>query len=156
MLGLKKRIMIFRFSSACKKVLKTDSKTYTGLFTSVWKISDGNTKRAEGVIREWHQRTINCHPSSPMGTLIEKLSAHVPDGEKIIADAILSVAKKVGIERDTQEKLCLDERTISAYTEWNGNELYEKDTVKVLQPAWYQNGTVIEQGHCELLETEEE
>ena len=40
----------------------------------------------------------------------------------------------------------------SVETEFNGNEIFLGDKVKVITPAWYQCNRVIEQGHCEILE----
>ena len=55
--------------------------------------------------------------------------------------AVLSLASCKESEKDTALRLV---------KEWDGKEIFIGDTVKVMNPAWYQNGRVIEQGHCML------
>ena len=50
------------------------------------------------------------------------------------------------------EELVLNEKNMLAYSEWNGNDLYEGSKVKIISPVWYQNGKIIEQGYCEIIE----
>ena len=152
MLKIQKKLLLLRFCSECKRVLQGHAKIYNGLLTGVWKVSEGNSKRAEAVIGEWYHRTQNCIPDSSMNRLIDKVLNCDPNGRILIAKSILSAAKKAGIEKEDSDFLILTEKNMLAYTEWNGNELYEGDKVKVISPAWYQNGNIIEQGHCEINE----
>ena len=152
MLKIKKRFLIFRFSVECKKVLKSNAKSYDGLFTGVYKITMGNTKRSETVINEWYNRSKNCFPDSSMATLIEKILSRDPEGRIAIANAIMFATEKVKITKEKDEELVLNEKNMLAYSEWNGNDLYEGSKVKIISPAWYQNGKIIEQGYCEIIE----
>lgn len=152
MLKIKNRFQIFRFSVECRKVLKSNAKSYNGLFTGVYKITTGNIKRAENVINEWYNRSKNCFPDSSMVTLIEKILSCDSEGRIAIANAIMFAAKKVNITKENDEELALNEKNVSAYSEWNGNDLYEGSKVKIISPAWYQNGEIIEQGYCEIIE----
>ena len=152
MLKIKNRFLVFRFSVECRKILKSNAKSYNGLFTGVYKIATGNIKRAESVINEWYNRSKNCFPDSSMATLIEKIISHDPVGRLSIANAIMSAAKKSKISKENVEELILTDRNASAYSEWNGKAIYEGDKVKIISPAWYQNDEIIEQGYCEIIE----
>ena len=110
MLKIKKRFLIFRFSVECKKVLKSNAKSYDGLFTGVYKITMGNTKRSETVINEWYNRSKNCFPDSSMATLIEKILSRDPEGRIAIANAIMFAAEKVKITKEKDEELVLNEK----------------------------------------------
>ena len=152
MLKIKYRFLVFRFSAECRKVLKSNAKSYNGLFTGVYKIAMGNTKRAENVINEWYNRSKNCFPDSSVVTLIKKILSCDSEGRIAIAKAIMLAAKKADITKENDQELVLNEKNLSAYSEWNGNDLYEGSKVKIISPAWYQNGEIVEQGHCEIIE----
>lgn len=67
------------------------------------------------------------------------------------AKILLDAAQNAGITPQAEQELTLDDTTVRAYSEWDGQELYCDSRVKIIVPAWYQNGTVIEQGMASLL-----
>ena len=149
---LKERILLLRFSAECKKILKNYAAIYNGLYASVYKIANGNTRRLDGILKEWIDRTENVLPENSLNSLIEKIRACDSNGGILIAKSIMASAVKAGITAEKLMVLVLTEKNITSYIEWNGNELYEGCKVKVISPAWYQNGKNIEQGHCEIIE----
>ena len=88
--------------------------------------------------------------------VFEKLLAEESEEEyRKYARLLLETAAAAGITRDEPGELTLDELTTNAYTDWEAEQLYLGDRVKVLLPAWYQNGRVLEQGSCQRLDEEE-
>ena len=47
-----------------KQLLASGAKTYTGLYSGMQRIADGNAKKPEKVIREWCARTENLYRES--------------------------------------------------------------------------------------------
>ena len=137
------------------KLLRSDAKVYTGMFNGLQRVVDGSSKKPEKVIREWCARTSYKWPEISVINLCQKYL--MPDAEKADPDGcakwsklLLEAAKNAGITSEEKEEIVLNDTTVMAYTEWDGQELYPESSVKVITPAWYQNGRVIEQGIASL------
>lgn len=145
-----------RFVKEWAAVLTTDAKVYTGMYTSMSRVADGKSKKPEKVLREWAARTGYQWENSPVTELCRRtLSPAAESGSAEDcarwARLLLRAAKQAGITRDRKDTvLTLDDSSIRAYTEWDGQDIYPEDTVKVMLPAWYQKGRVLEQGQCTL------
>ena len=122
---------------------------------------EGTAKKKGKILSEWWHRTRYqwdgqeltefCRP------VFEKLLAEEPEEEyRKYARLLLEAAAAAGITRDEPGEFTLDELTTNAYTDWEAEQLYLGDRVKVLLPAWYQNGRVLEQGSCQRLDEERE
>ena len=145
-----------RFQTQWTDILKANAGLYNGLYAGLERVRDKTAKKPEKILKEWHARTVYKWEDSPIAALCEETLAPAVEGAdpEICArwaELLLNAAQTAGITKETAEELELDETTIRAYVEWDGGELYVGDRVKVLHPAWYQNGQVIEQGHCTLL-----
>lgn len=137
-------------------ILQTNAGLYNGLYAGLERATDKTAKKPEKILKEWYFRTVYKWEGSPIATLCgETLAPAVesadPDTCAKWAELLLNAAQAAGIAKETAEELELDESTVRAYVEWDGSDLYVGDRVKILHPAWYQNGQVIEQGHCSLL-----
>lgn len=148
-----------QFQSQWAAILQTDAGLYNGLYAGLERVRDKTAKKPEKILKEWHSRTVYKWGESPVAALCEKTL--VPTVESTAqeecarwAELLLDAAQSAGIAKEAAEELDLDETTIRAYAEWDGNDLYVGDRVKILHPAWYQNGQVIEQGHCKLISEE--
>ena len=142
------------------QVLSENASTFTGLFASLQRVADGEAKKPEKVIKEWCTRTRYKWENQRVDQLCRKLmmpSAEKEDREalKKRAALLLRAAQQAGIIKETETAFCLDERRVNAYIEWNGEDLYLDDAVEIMHPAWYQNGKIIEQGHCLLKDKSE-
>lgn len=149
-----------RFRAQWAEILQTDAEVYNGLYAGLERVSGKAAKKPEKILKEWRSRTVYKWEDSPIAALCEEtltpaVESADPDVCAKWAQLLLSAARASGITRETAQELELDGTTARAYVEWDGGELYMGDRVKILHPAWYQNGRVIEQGHCTLLEEED-
>lgn len=150
-----------RFVRAWAAVLAENAGMYNGLYAGLVRVSTGKAKTPQKTLKEWYDRTRFKWEGGEITALCEKTLS--PAIEK--ADAadctrwaalLLEAAEVAGIRREEAETLTLEDANAGAYTEWNGEELYVGDTVKIMHPAWYQEGRLVEQGICTLLEKGEE
>lgn len=141
-------------------VLSENAKLYSGLYSSLSKVSEGNAKKKTRVFSEWYKRTKYNISDETIKAECEKTIKPLSEGEdgehERYARLLLSAAQQAGVTRDTGHKLILDEKTAPAYISWDGEYLYIDDKVEVMSGAWYQNGRLLEQGYCKLTETSEE
>lgn len=146
-----------RFVKEWAAVLTTDAKVYTGMYTSMIRVAADKSKKPEKVLREWAARTGYQWENGLVTelckrTLTPAAESGSAEGCAKWARLLLRAAKQAGITRDRKEAvLTLDDSSIRAYTEWDGQDIYPEDTVKVILPAWYQKGRVLEQGQCTLV-----
>lgn len=131
--------------------LKENAKVFNGLYGGLQRVVDGKAKKPESVIAEWWTRTRYEWENQPL-TEISRECLENASGENLAkwASLLLKAAAGAGITKEQSETIVLNEISSAAYVEWDGKEIFIGDTVKVMNPAWYQNGRVIEQGHCVL------
>lgn len=149
-----------RFQIQWTTVLLADAKLYNGLYTGMDRVSQKKAQKPEQILKEWNSRTAYKWENSPIAelcqkTLVPAIESRDPQFCAKWAELLLQAAQSAGITKERAEELELNETTIRAYVEWDGEELYIGDRVKVLHPAWYQKEQVIEQGHCNLISNEE-
>jgi len=132
--------------------LKENANVFNGLYGGLQRIVDGKAKKPESAIAEWWTRTRYEWENQPLTEISRKCleNASSEDLAKW-ASLLLKAAAGAGITKEQSETIVLDEISSAAYVEWDSKEIFIGDTVKVMNPAWYQNGRVIEQGHCMLL-----
>ena len=137
--------------------LKERAKVFNGLYGGLQRVVDDKAKKPESVIAEWWTRTRYEWEDQPVAKISRECleSVSVEDCAKW-ASLLLKAAAGAGITKKQSETIVLDETSAAAYMEWNGEEIFVGDTVKIMNPAWYQNGRVIEQGHCVLLKEGDE
>ncbi len=139
--------------------LSGNASMYNGLYAGIKHVSDGTAKKPEKVIKEWCSRTGFNFENSDADKMCKKHLLPLCEAEdaeqcKKWTSLLLKAIEKAGISSESDSEITLDERTVGAYIEWDGEELYPEDAVEIINPAWYQNGKVIEQGHCKKKETE--
>ena len=145
-----------QFVRAWSEVLTVQARVYNGLFNGLFRVQSGKSKRPEKTLREWCQRTKYAFENQEVDVLCrEKLQPLIEavDGEGLSkrAKLLLNAAKEAGITRETAARVVLTEDTVDSYIEWDGEELNPEDEVEIITPAWYQNGTLLEQGQCKKL-----
>ena len=149
-----------RFLERWTLALTEKAAVFNGLYGGLLRIQAGTARKKGKILGEWWHRTRYqwegqelenfCRP------VFEKLLAEEPEEEyRKYARPLLEAAAAAGITRDEPGEITLDELTTNAYTDWEAEQLYLGDRVKVLLPAWYQNGRVLEQGSCQRLDEEE-
>ena len=141
-------------------VLRTNASTYVGLFSGLWRVKDGKTKKARSVFVEWDARTRYSLAHTPAGKVCQwALHPLIKGAASELytkwAGLLLRAAEQAGIERESETEIVLNETSALAYIEWDGEALYCGDRAEVISPAWYQNGHVLEQGNCRLIRAEE-
>ena len=146
------------FVSRWTQVLQENAKLYTGLYAGLEQASRQAAGRPERILKEWHVRTVHQWEGESIVRLCEgTLSPAIESGDAETcakwASLLLRAAHAAGIVKETAAELTLDEDNVLAYIEWDSRKLCISDRVEVLHPAWRQNGTLIEQGHCKLLES---
>lgn len=149
-----------QFHAQWTAILLANAGLYNGLYAGLERVSGKTAKKPEKILKEWHSRTIYKWEESAIANLCkETLAPAVENADPAVcakwARLLLNAAQVAGVTKEAAEELELDETTIRAYVEWDGSDLYVGDRVKILHPAWYQNGQVIEQGHCSLFPAEE-
>ena len=153
----KKDIREDLFVGEWTSALKEHAKVFNGLYGGLQRVVDGKAKKPESVIAEWWTRTRYEWEDQPLAEISREYFENVigEDCEKR-ASLLLKAATGAGITKEQSETIVLDTISAAAYVEWDGKEIFVGDTVKVMNPAWYQNGHVIEQGHCVLLKEGDE
>jgi len=137
--------------------LKENANVFNGLYGGLQRIVDGKAKKPESAIAEWWTRTRYEWENQPLAEISrERLENASGEDSSKWASLLLKAATGACITKEQSETIVLDEISAAAYVEWNGEEIFVGDTVKIINPAWYQNGCVIEQGHCMLLKTGDE
>lgn len=132
--------------------LKENAKVFNGLYGGLQRVVDGKAKKPESVIAEWWTRTRYEWENQPLTEISRECFENVSCEDLAKwASLLLNAAAGAGITKEQSKTIVLDEISSAAYVEWDGKEIFIGDTVKVMNPAWYQNGRVIEQGHCMLL-----
>ena len=145
-----------QFVKAWSEVLSKQARVYNGLFSGLYRIQNGKSKRPEKTLREWCQRTKYAFANKEADVFCREWLQpliEAEDREGIIkwANLLLDAAKKAGITREEALQVILTEDTADAYIEWDGEELNPEEEVEIITPAWYQNGTLLEQGQCKKL-----
>lgn len=147
-----------RFLHEWTNVLFENATVFNGLFASLQQVVDGEAKKPEKTLKEWSLRTKYKWENQRVDQLCRKLimpAVETVQTEKIhmYAALLLQAATQAGITKETEKTFRLDEKRANAYIEWNGEEVYLDDEIEVIHPAWYQNGRLVEQGHCILKNT---
>lgn len=141
--------------------LTENARTFNGLYNGLSRVQSGIAKKPEKILREWYQRTHYKFENQPVDVLCQEkiqplIEATDRDGLHKWANLLLEAAVAAGITREEAQTLVLTETNADAYVEWDGNDLYPEDEIKVVTPAWYQNGKLLEQGQCKKRNEEEE
>lgn len=137
------------------KALLQNASVYTGMYAGVFRAAKGQLSKPERLLNEWYVRTKYKFEGQPVDVLCRKLllpsiEKSNPEQMKEWATILLTAARRAGIICEDQKEIVLNDNNVMAYIEWDGNEMYVDDIVEVIYPAWYQNGRIIEQGHCRL------
>lgn len=139
--------------------LTEQAKVFNGLYNGLVRIRDGKAKKRERILSEWWARTRYQWEGQELVEIsrayLEPLASEGTDEEyKKWAGILLQAVANAGMTQDLPGELVLTETNTNAYVDWEGQELYLGDRVEIITPAWYQEGRVIEQGHCRKLEEE--
>ncbi len=147
-----------RFYNGWCLVFKENAKIYNGMFNSLKKMSEGKTKNTDKIVKELCSRTEynvkNIDTKQLCEITQQKLCAQNKKTDKWMK-LLMKAIDYAAIYCESEKRLVLDESNTNDYTEWDMNEICVGDTVEVLNPAWYQDGKLIEQGHCSIVEENE-
>ena len=142
-----------RFIAEWTEVLNNEARLFNGLYDGIYRVANGKAKRPEKILREWCQRTHYKRDNEAVDILCQEQLVpliEAADGQGLTkwAALLLDASSAAGITKESAEKLILTDRNVADYVEWDGNDLYSEDEIKIITPAWYQNGKLLEQGQC--------
>lgn len=144
-----------KFYSEWCLVFRGNSKVYNGMFASIKRVSEGKAKNPDKVINELCSRTYYNIKKSDIEALCtittEKLSSENKKKDKWLK-LLLNAIEDASIRCEEKDVLIINETNINDYIEWDGCEIYPDDLVEIINPAWYQDGKLIEQGLCKIQE----
>ena len=143
-----------QFINAWTKVFAGSAQLFSGLYGSMYELSQGKLKRKSKVLKEWCQRVQNRLD----GEAAELTEKHIrplidaPDSEKHsqLAAMLIKAAELGGVLREQTGQITVDETTFSRYDNLGEREFEVGDTAEVIVPAWVQNGMLIEKGIAKL------
>lgn len=148
-----------RFYKLWYSAFENNAKIYNGLYASVKRLYEGKARKPEKVVDELCSRTKYNVKEKGIEEFCDFASEVLllSDGknEKWIKLLFLAITN-AGISFETEKELIINENNILDYIEWNLEELNEGDKVEIMNPAWYQNGKLIEQGYCTVIKADKE
>lgn len=126
--------------------------TFNGLYNGIYRIATEQNKKNFKPLDEFYQRM--CYLTE-YSDLAKQLSPFFPtsvQSEKQLLSfckILLSSMKSACIfHTEKSDTVILTKDNVMHYEDWDGNELYVDDTVKIISPAWYQEGHILEKGYC--------
>lgn len=142
-----------KFIRAWRTAFTEHGDTFNGLYQGLDKIMHGKAKKPERILKEFCQRTRYQWEGKEVAMLTEELVVPILDEDhreelKFWTERLLEAAAEAGISPGKTGEIILTEDNTRDYIDLNGEDLCEEDYVEVISPAWYQNGTLIEQGMC--------
>jgi hypothetical protein len=126
---------------------------YEGLYEPVHRLC-GRQKSAARALAEWKVRTCHLYPDSVLARFFARFST-APIMQKHpdwVALVLMRGILSAGVTRDEAQKLTADPLRASAYRALDGTAIEEGALLRVISPAWYCNGFVVEHGIAEVLE----
>lgn len=125
---------------------------YEGLYEPVHRLC-AKQKSAARALAEWKIRTCHLYPDSELARFFTRFSA-APIMQKHpnwVAGVLMRAILSAGVIRDAAEKLTADPLRASAYRALDGTAIEEGALLRVITPAWYLNGFVVEHGIAEVI-----
>ena len=133
-----------------------NASTFNGLYNGIYRIACGQNKKNFKAVDEFYQRLSYL---SDFSELIEQLTPFISSSSQSekqvisLSEMILNSMKHAGIYyAEPNEAVHLTKENIMHYEEMNGDESYIGDIVKIVFPAWYQRGHILEKGYCKKIE----
>lgn len=133
-----------------------DAKKFNGLYKGFYQVAVDKNEKKVKALDEFYKRLSYL---TDYEELTEILSVFFPTADKsfkrlaklsvIILDAV-NAANIYCSKKD--EVITLTNENASDYQDWDGEDIFEGDTVKIVSPAWYQEGILLEQGYCTLVQ----
>lgn len=133
--------------------LADDGKRFVGLYGGIRQVALNKRRQPEGVLAEWLARTRYRREIDRLTEITAKVLEPAIESRKAAACErcakwLLTACDKAGIRCENRENLVLSEENLDDYINWGGDPLNAGDVVRVINPAWYQNGILLDQGHC--------
>ena len=135
------------------RVFTQEAEAFNGLYTGLVRVQQGRSKKGAQHLGEWAARAHYKWPGQAIDEVTAQCFASLAregaaEEQRQWAGLLLQAAAAAGIRQDHMGQRVLDEDSVLAYRDWDGEELYLGDPVEVTVPAWRQNGRIVEQGYC--------
>lgn len=145
-----KKIKLIRSLS---KLLSEKAGNFNGLYNALDGIINGENKKSAKTLNEFYNRIALI---DGYDKLSEELRSDFPATEltqkklKDLSQIVNKAFENVSITHSTKDKLIkLTEKTVLDYQNWGSDEELCVDCkAKIVLPAWYKDGALIEKGYC--------
>ena len=126
---------------------------YEGLYEPIHRLA-GRQRSAVRALAEWKVRTDHLYPQTALAQFLTRLCASqiAQKHPERIAQVLLRSIRRAGVTRDGADTLATDPLRVSAYRALDGSAVEEGATLRVISPAWFCNGLIVEHGIAEVLE----
>ena len=132
------------------------AESVNGLYNGLDRIFNGDATRNSKSINEFYQRLSYIPEYSDLYALMQKkypLEDLTPKKLSKLGAAVSGAILHAEITHSSKgELITADRETVLQYQAWNGEELFPDGKIRVVMPAWFQNGKLIEQGFGEPAE----
>ena len=133
-------------------LFSTNAQKFNGLYNGIFRIANEQNKKNFKPLDEFYQRLCYLPDFSDLAKQLSPFFPTSSQSEKQLfsfCKMLLDSMKSACIFHTLQnETVLLTRENVMHYEDWNGKELYVDDTVKIVSPAWYQEGHIIEKGYC--------
>ena len=146
-------LLMYRFQTErmAETILRAPQK-YEGLYEPIHRLN-ARQKASSRALAEWKIRTCHLYPDSELARFFTRFSS-APQSQKHpdwVAGALMRAIRGAGVTRDDAEKLTADPLRVGAYRALDGTAVEEGSSLRVISPAWFCNGLVVEHGIAEVL-----
>lgn len=146
-----------KLAESLTELFINEAATYNGLYSGIDRIARGQNRKNLRALDEFYKRTGYKKECSEASKLMKPLFPIEKLSEKQLTSfcGVLEYAMRcAGISHSSENQtVALTKDNVMHYQDWNGGELYVGDTVRIVSPAWYQNGKILEKGYCQRNET---
>ena len=141
-----------RICSELTDLFINHAKSFEGLYNSIDRILHGENKKNTKALEEFYKRISFLEGYEKLAYELNKSfpsSDMKPKQIEALGEIMSKAMADSGIHHGLRnEVIVLSWQNVLHYQEWDGKEIYPDSKVKIVFPAWYQNGNLIEKGFC--------
>lgn len=141
----------FRIRAIAETILVSPQK-YEGLYEPVHRLAE-RKKTSARTLSEWKVRTDYLYPGTALAAFLARFSdAPVARSHpEKVAKVLLRGIDHAGVTRDDIETLTADPLRAGAYHAVDGTAIEEGVRLRVISPAWFLKGLIVEHGIAEVV-----
>ncbi|MBR4761912.1 MAG: hypothetical protein IK086_04690 [Clostridia bacterium] len=144
-----------RLTSSLTRLFKSEAKTFSGLYSATSGALDGKSGNRKA-LNEFYKRISFISGYEKTAAVLSKnfpAADLTPENAAALKLILLKATQSAGITcLHKDEIITLTKENVLHYDEWDNGELYPGSRVKIIFPAWYVDGKLIEKGFCSLID----